>query len=395
MGVPTARYKLLAFVLGALFASLAGWLFAHDQRSVNPSPFGLPMGIQYLFMTVLGGAGYVAGAFVGAAVVVVAQDRLQDVLPALLGTSGPVELIVFGVVLVALLQGAPEGLWSLVARHAAPRRRRQRAGDEAATRLPSSAMPPAGELLLRVAGVRKAFDGLVAIAGVDFTVQAGEIVGLIGPNGAGKSTLFDLVTGMVPLTAGRIEFRGRRVDGLPARAIASRGLARTFQHVRLVSNLSVLENVALGAHRRGRAGVVRAMLRLERAEERRLFAEAWRQLERVGLEAWAESPAGHLALGPQRLVEIARALCSGPSLLLLDEPAAGLRLQEKQALAEVLVQLRAQGMTLLLVEHDMAFVMTLANRLVVLESGTKLADGPPESVRADPAVRAAYLGVAH
>jgi branched-chain amino acid transport system permease protein len=394
MGVATLRYKVLAFVLAALYASASGWLFAHYQRSVNPSPFGLQMGIEYLFMAVLGGVGLVGGAFVGAAAVKVAEDQLQNWLPALLGTSGPVELVVFGMVLVLVLQVAPDGLWSLATRRRRARRHHPAAWAGAAP-LPRSAPPARGETVLSVQGARKQFGGLVAVNDVGFDVRAGEIVGLIGPNGAGKSTLFNLVTGVLPLTRGRVDFRGERVDGLPSRAIARRGMSRTFQHVRMIADMSVLENVALGAHKRGRAGVLRAMLRLDRADERRLLAEAWRQLERIGIAALAHEPAGNLALGQQRLMEIARALCTDPALLLLDEPAAGLRLKEKQALAQVLAQLRAEGMSLLLVEHDMDFVMTLADRLVVVEFGTKLTEGPPELVRADPAVRAAYLGVEH
>jgi branched-chain amino acid transport system permease protein len=163
----------------------------------------------------------------------------------------------------------------------------------------------------------------------------------------------------------------------------------------MIADMSVLENVALGAHKRGGAGVLRAMLRLDRRDERRLLAEAWKQLERIGMTALANEPAGNLALGQQRLMEIARALCTDPALLLLDEPAAGLRLKEKQALGAVLSQLRGEGMSLLLVEHDMDFVMTLTDRIVVVEFGTKLTEGSPQVVREDPAVRAAYLGVEH
>ena len=200
---------------------------------------------------------------------------------------------------------------------------------------------------------------------------------------------------MLPLTGGQVDYRGARVSGLASRAIARRGMSRTFQHVRMIADMSVLENVALGAHKRGGAGVLRAMLRLDRRDERRLLAEAWKQLERIGMAALADEPAGNLALGQQRLMEIARALCTDPALLLLDEPAAGLRLKEKQALGEVLSQLRGEGMSLLLVEHDMDFVMTLTDRIVVVEFGTKLTEGTPDVVREDPAVRAAYLGVEH
>jgi len=174
--------------------------------------------------------------------------------------------------------------------------------------------------------------------------------------------------------------------------VAGLGVARTFQHVKLVPGMSVIENVAIGGHLRGRAGAVRALLRLDRGEEARLFAEAARQLERVGLGAEAERAADSLALGQQRVVEIARALCLNPVVLLLDEPAAGLRLQEKEALAELLRRLREGGLSVLLVEHDMAFVMGLADRVVVMEFGTKLAEGDPAAVRGNPAVIESYLG---
>jgi branched-chain amino acid transport system permease protein len=191
---------------------------------------------------------------------------------------------------------------------------------------------------------------------------------------------------------GLVRFRGQAVAALPSRVIAQRGMSRTFQHVKMLPDMTVLENVALGGYLRTRSGTLGAMLRLDRAEERQLMREAERQLQRIGMGHLMHEPAGNLALGPQRLMEIARALCADPALLLLDEPAAGLRLKEKQALAEVLRQLRHEGMSLLLVEHDMEFVMNLTDRIVVMEFGTKLIEGTPAEVQASPAVRAAYLG---
>jgi branched-chain amino acid transport system permease protein len=257
------------------------------------------------------------------------------------------------------------------------------------------ARPAPGERLLELDTVRKQFGGLTAVNVVGFTIGAGEIVGLIGPNGAGKTTLFNLVTGVLAKSAGTVRFRGDDITALRSREIARRGISRTFQHVRMMPEMSVLENVALGAYQRGRVGALRAMLRLDRAEERQLFAEAERQLARIGMADQMHEPAGNLALGRQRLMEIARALCADPVLLLLDEPAAGLRHLEKQALAEVLRQLKAEGMSLLLVEHDMDFVMKLTDRVVVMEFGTKLMEGTPAEVQASPAVRAAYLGTEH
>jgi branched-chain amino acid transport system permease protein len=393
MGVNTFRIKVTAFVLAALLASVSGWLFAHFQRTVNPSPFGLKMGIEYLFMAVIGGVGHVWGALLGAGVVKVLEDQLQVWLPRLLGGNGSYEIIVFGVLLVLMLQYARDGLWAFIESRLP---RLQRKVDWAdAPPLPERERPPHGEVVLDVKAVRKQFGGLIAVNDVSFQVRAGEILGLIGPNGAGKSTTFNLVTGVLPATRGQVLLRGERIDGMASREIARRGVSRTFQHVKMIAGMTVLENVALGAHLRGGAGVARAMLRLDRAEERALLKEAERQLRRIGMAEHMHELAGNLALGPQRLMEIARALCADPALLLLDEPAAGLRHKEKQALADVLRQLRGEGLSILLVEHDMDLVMGLTDRIVVMEFGTKLIEGRPEEVQASPAVRAAYLGTEH
>ena len=246
--------------------------------------------------------------------------------------------------------------------------------------------------ILVLRNVTKRFGGLVAVRELSFDMRAGEILGLIGPNGAGKSTMFNLITGVLPADGGEILFRGSRIDALAPSNIARRGIARTFQHVNLVGTMSVLENVALGAHLRGRRGTLRAMLRAERAEEAQLLAEAARQVERVGLTPQLHDAAGSLPLGQQRLVEIARALSADPTLLLLDEPAAGLRYAEKQALAALLRRLRGEAMSILLVEHDMEFVMGLVDRLIVMNFGEKLAEGSPQEIQAKPAVIEAYLG---
>ncbi|MBT0568850.1 branched-chain amino acid ABC transporter ATP-binding protein/permease [Curvibacter sp. CHRR-16] len=393
MGVNTLRFKIIIFLIAALLASLSGWLFAHFQRTVNPSPFGLKMGIEYLFMTVVGGVGHVWGAITGALLTKLLEDQLQVLLPQLLGTSGSFEIIVFGIVLVLMLKHLPHGLWSFVDKRL-PRPQRMQDWADAPV-LPEKPKPAKDELVLDVQAIRKKFGGLVAVNGISFQIKAGQIVGLIGPNGAGKSTTFNLISGVLPLTSGDVVFRGQKIGGLRSREIAARGMSRTFQHVKMIPDMTVLENVALGAHLRGSKGVLSAMTRMNRAEEQQLFRQAQCQLERIGMGAYLHEQAGNLAMGPQRLMEIARALCGDPALLLLDEPAAGLRHKEKQALADVLRQLRSEGMSILLVEHDMDLVMGICDHLVVMEFGTFLTEGTPEFIQQSPEVRAAYLGTEH
>ena len=246
--------------------------------------------------------------------------------------------------------------------------------------------------ILQVAGLTKRFGGLTAVADLDFEVYPGEILGLIGPNGAGKTTVFNLLAGALAATAGEVRFAGEPILGLPPHAIAARRIMRTFQHNRPFGGMPVIDNVLVGAHTRFASGlwsVLAGKARVEEEHQRRRAAEL---IDFVGLGGLGVAEVDTLSFGQGRLLEIARALAGEPRLMLFDEPAAGLTPAETARIADIIRGIAARGIAVLLIEHDMRFLLPLAHRVVVLNFGVKIAEGVPEQIRSDPAVTSAYLG---
>ncbi|HEV2575038.1 MAG TPA: branched-chain amino acid ABC transporter ATP-binding protein/permease [Beijerinckiaceae bacterium] len=390
LGINAFWIKLASFIIAALLAAVSGWLYAHMSRFVSPTPFEAGMGIEYLMMAMIGGAGSIIGGIVGAAIVTVLKNSIQDYLPLIAkGASGQLEIVAFSALFILFLQRARQGIVPYVAKflpepaHEPP---------PPAEPLPRRTQPPPGQTILKVDSAVRRFGGLIAVNEVSFEVRSGEILGLIGPNGAGKSTMFNLITGALKLSGGGVAFEGASVADKRQYQIARAGIARTFQHVKLRPRMTLIDNVLLGTYPRTKTGFWRGALRLNKDEEASAYQEALAQLKRVGLGDKPYELAGNLPLGSQRVLEIARALAADPVLLVLDEPAAGLRRQEKLQLAELLRSLRSNHLTILLVEHDMDFVMGLVDRIVVMDFGSKLCEGEPKEIRSDARVQEAYLG---
>ncbi|MDR5696432.1 MAG: branched-chain amino acid ABC transporter ATP-binding protein/permease, partial [Armatimonadota bacterium] len=415
MGISPPRYKVRVFALSATMAALAGSVYVHYLSFVSPSPFAFEVSIGILVMSVLGGMMHLPGAVLGAALLTLLREALRSTLPQFFrgGASAEYEIVVFGLLLAAVIIFAPGGLWPYVARLGGRGPKQPVTAVEPAAAPAPQADPPspahgmrsggarsrtpsdgsATELpLLRVQGLTKRFGGLVAVNHLSFDVRRGEIYGIIGPNGAGKTTAFNLISGVIRPTSGTVTFDGRRIDHLPPDQIARLGIIRTFQTPKLVPDLSVVDNVRVGLHGQLRAGFFSSMAGFNRAEEQQSLQEALALLHKVGLDRRAGDPAGALPFGDLRLVEMARALAARPRLLLLDEPASGLTAAQRAHLGQLIREIREEGITVVLVEHDVRMVMGLADRVLVLNYGERLAEDRPDDVQRDPAVIAAYLG---
>ncbi|HEX6336588.1 MAG TPA: branched-chain amino acid ABC transporter ATP-binding protein/permease [Jiangellaceae bacterium] len=418
LGVNTFALRLRVFVLAGGYAGLAGVFYAYWLAVVSPEASGFLLSVKFLLMVVLGGLGTVWGAITGAVAVQAIDESMRTLMPVLIpGASGEVQLIGFGVVLVLLVILLPGGLaqlWTMVTARLRGSGGKARASGEVPTvavaaehtaRLDAAAggaaledvlaeaeLPERGTVVLRVSNLTKRYGGVVAVDGVDFEVLAGEILALIGPNGAGKTTCFNMISGVLGPTAGSVEVLGTRVEGKQPHVVAELGATRTFQNLQVFGSSTVLGNVKVGRHLRSRSGLLRGMLSMAGGEERQIERTSLATVAALGLESETDRPVKDLPFGRQRQVEVARALALAPTILLLDEPMAGLSGAERAALGDLLHRTREAGVAVVLVEHDVDAVMALADRVAVLDDGRLIALGDPDQVRQDPAVIAAYLG---
>ena len=404
LGVDTFRYRLKVFMVSAGYAGLAGVLFVHWQTVVNPSAAGFQFSVQLLLICIVGGLGSVYGAIIGAVAVALLDEGARTLVPQLIsGASGEVQLIGFGIVLVLVVMAAPGGIhqglvWLAHKVKGAPAAPQAMGLADVAGRasLPefTTHLPPSGTKVLDVKGLTKRFGGVVAVRNFSIEVHAGEILALIGPNGAGKTTCFNLLSGVLPPSDGRVEVRGTELTGSKPHVFAAAGLTRTFQNLETFSSSSVAGSVRVGRHLHGSVGLIRGALAVGTRDERvRTDRDVRAFLQAVGLSWAAATPAVDLSFGQRRMLEIVRSMAAEPCILLLDEPLAGLTSQERDHVLELLRSLRDGGVAVVLVEHDMRSALSVADRVAVLDDGVLIALNTPDNVREDPAVIAAYLGV--
>jgi branched-chain amino acid transport system permease protein len=375
-GVDVFRTKLIAFALCALLGGLGGGLFAAGFSYISPDQFAFSDSIVLLTMALLGGVSSPIGSAIGTGLLILIPEWLRFIksVPGLY-------LAIYGAAVILIVIFMPDGIWGFVGRLFRPRARAAPAPAEPLALRPAAS---GADFVLDVRGLAKYFGGLKAVDGVDFSVRRGEVHALIGPNGSGKTTTLNVVTGLYRATAGRIFVDGVDVTALPAHKRTSAGLARTFQNIRLFRSMTALENVVIGAEREGNT--------LVEAGHEALQSRARAALDFVGLGSRAHETVPSFSYGHQRLIEIARALAANPTVLLLDEPAAGLNSSEKKALHDLLDRIAAEGLTILIIDHDMTLIAGVAEHLTVLNFGRRIADGETAEVLRQPDVVTAYLG---
>jgi branched-chain amino acid transport system permease protein len=387
MGIDVGRHRLAAFITAGAVAGLYGVLYAYYVRLIAPGDFDFVAAVEGLVTAVVGGSTMFLGPLLGSGF----QTMIPEIQRAVGVEAGWIRPFLASVLLLVVILFLPGGLASLI-----PRRTRMPAAarDDDRAHLTTRRHPAPGEVVATLAGLGKEYGGVHAVRNIDLEVRSGEVVGLIGPNGAGKTTLVNMISGLVPPSSGSATVLGVPIGRTPVHKLAAAGVSRTFQHSKLFNRLSALENVLVGGHLVSRPTFLRRMLWLPsaRRDERAALEHAARCLRRVGLADTGGNRASSLSYGDQRRLEIARALASDPSLLILDEPAAGMNHVEAAKLSALITSLAADGLTILFIEHNVGMVLETCTRVVVLNFGQVIASGSPQDIAADPVVIEAYLG---
>jgi branched-chain amino acid transport system permease protein len=391
-GVDARRYKLLAYASGAFIAGIIGVFFAHAQQFINPDSFTLDENFIILALVIVGGAGTIWGPIAGALIWVVFQEWATDL--TIVQDHPEFRYLVISLLILIVIIRFPRGLVHVQPELQMRGGRALRAMDSTGHPIVDRFETPETGVVLQARDLDCRFGGLHALRGVNADLRSGEILGIIGPNGAGKTTLFNVLSGFQKPTSGEVVILGQRLTKPEPHLAARMGLARTFQNIRLFAQMTVTENLLVGAHDRLRANPFSIVFRTPDVRRRELAAQAQAAelLSYIGMSNMGDRIAGTLSYGDQRRVEIARALMSEPGVLLLDEPAAGMNPTETEVLGALVQRIRQDGITVALIEHDMKLVMSLCDRILVLDRGSLIAEGTPREVQRNEVVMAAYLG---